>query len=138
MVQKIDWDDKYLLNIPEIDAQHKKLIAVSQDFYDVLTGDPEKYKLNMTKVLQALADYTVYHFSSEEAFLEKFGYPALSSHKVAHDNFISEINSQIKKLENASQDAGGRFYEYVVSWIFTHIAKADQIWANFVRPKLEA
>ncbi|MBO8450557.1 MAG: hemerythrin family protein [Spirochaetes bacterium] len=133
--KKIEWTDDYLLNIPEIDIQHKKLVALANELYDAVTGDPERYKLNMSKILKGLGDYTVYHFSSEEAFLKKYDYPALATHKLAHDNFITELNSQVKKLSVNSIEDGGRFYEYVVSWVLTHIAKADRLWADFVHRK---
>lgn len=136
-MKKIEWNDEYLIQIPEIDIQHKKLLAVSKEFYDILTGTQENYKTNMSKILVSLTDYTKYHFSSEEDFLKKYNYPGISAHKAAHDNFIMELNAQVRRLSNSSIEEGKRFYEYIVSWILTHIAKADKIWANFIRPKLE-
>ena len=31
MVEKIEWSDSYLLGIPEIDNQHKKLIQIANE-----------------------------------------------------------------------------------------------------------
>lgn len=137
MVSKVEWNDSYLLGIPEIDLQHKKLIAVANDLYDAASGSEEKYKLNMAKVLKNLTDYTVYHFSAEEAFMRQYGYGGADMHKVAHDSFISEVNNQIKKLSSGTREDGLRFYSYIANWVLTHIAKADRVWAAFVKPKLE-
>ena len=76
MAEKIEWNDEYLLGIQEIDNQHKKLVAIANELYDITTGNSEVYKLEMSKVLKKLTDYTVYHFSSEEEFMKKKGYYA--------------------------------------------------------------
>ena len=93
---RIEWNDEYLLGITEIDNQHKKLLSLANELYNIASGDGEKYKLQMSIVLKKLTDYTVYHFSSEEAFMQKHGYSGTSAHKMAHDSFISEVNNQKK------------------------------------------
>lgn len=135
MADKIEWDDSYLLGITEIDNQHKKLVEIANELYETASGSPEAYKLNMSRVLKKLTDYTVYHFTNEEEFQRKYGYAGVDIHKNAHDNFIKEVNFQIKQLSDNRED-GMRFYSYMVNWILNHIAKADRVWANFVKPKL--
>ena len=132
---RIEWNDEYLLGITEIDNQHKKLLSLANELYDIASGDGEKYKLQMSIVLKKLTDYTLYHFSSEEAFMQKHGYSGTSAHKMAHDSFISEVNNQIKLLSVENKDAGVKFYNFVANWVLTHIAKADKIWANYVKSK---
>ena len=60
MSEKIEWNDSYLLGIPEIDNQHKKLLELANDLHEAAAGSEENYKLNMSKVLKKLTDYTVY------------------------------------------------------------------------------
>ena len=133
MVEKIEWNDEYLLGILEIDNQHKKLVAIANELYDTITSNSEDYKLEMSKVLKKLTDYTVYHFSSEEDFMRRHGYAGVDLHKTAHDGFINEVNNQIKQLSDNSQASGAKFYTFVLQWVLTHIARADQIWAKFVK-----
>lgn len=136
MAVKFEWNEKYELGIQEIDLQHKKLIGISNELYDVATKDDVNLKLTMSKILKNLTDYTVYHFTSEEDFMKKYGYEGVPMHKIAHDNFVSEVTQQIKKLDSGSKEAVLLFYDYIANWILTHIAKADKIWANFVKEKL--
>lgn len=133
-MDKIEWSDTYLLGIPEIDNQHKKLLAVANDLYDTAAGPADEYKLKMSKVLRSLTDYTVYHFSEEEKFMAKYGYPSAAVHKTAHDSFVNEVNHQIAKLDSGSQADALAFYSFVANWVLTHIARADRIWAAFVKP----
>lgn len=137
MIPKIGWQESYNLNIEEIDVQHKKLLAIANELYDLIQGDTELYKNNVSKALKKLTDYTIYHFSSEETFMRKYGYPQSDLHKMQHDQFIQEVNSQIKKLANPSQNDGLRLYSYLVKWVINHIAKSDKVWANFVTSKLQ-
>ena len=41
MTEKVDWNDSYLLGIAEIDNQHKKLLAIANELYEITTGSPE-------------------------------------------------------------------------------------------------
>ena len=136
MADKIEWNDEYLLGIQEIDNQHKKLVAIANELYDITTGNSEVYKLQMSKVLKKLTDYTVYHFSSEEEFMKKKGYSGVDLHKTAHDGFINEVNNQIKLLSDEKVETGAKFYTFVLNWVLTHIAKADKIWAKFVKDNM--
>jgi hemerythrin len=38
-------------------------------------------------------------------------------------------------LSVENKDAGVKFYNFVANWVLTHIAKADKIWANYVKSK---
>ena len=69
--------------------------------------------------------------------MRKYGYPQSDFHKMQHDQFIREVNSQIKKLANPSQDDGLQLYSYLLKWIVNHIAKSDKVWADFVTSKLQ-
>ena len=136
MAVKFEWNEIYELGIPEIDLQHKKIISISNELYDVATKGDVNLKITMSKILKNLTDYTVYHFTSEEEFMKKYGYQGAPMHKIAHDNFVAEVTQQIKNLSEGSQEDVLIFYDYIANWILAHIAKADKIWATFVKEKM--
>ena len=136
IMDRIEWNDSYLLEIPEIDKQHKKLLKIANDLYEVLSNEADTYKVEMSKVLKGLTDYTVYHFSFEEKFMRKYGYVGADAHKLAHDGFIAEVNRQVQSLALDNRNSGLAFYKFLVNLILFHIAKADHVLADFVRPKL--
>ncbi|MCH5295040.1 MAG: hemerythrin family protein [Treponema sp.] len=133
MIEKVNWNDSYLLGISEIDNQHKKLLMIANELYEIATGSPDEYKIKMSSALKKLTDYTVYHFSSEESYMRKCGYGGADAHKAAHDNFVKEVNYQIQHLSADNIEDGISFYSYVASWVLNHIAKADKIWAAAVK-----
>ena len=134
-IKKIEWSDSYLIGVQEIDLQHKKLISIANELYDVVAGEEENYKEKMPKILKKLTDYTEYHFNAEEQLQKRIGYSGLDAHKMAHSMFIGEVNNQIRhlSLENKANVLG--FYTYMVNWILTHVAKADKVWAKFMTEK---
>lgn len=136
-MEKLSWNDSYLLGIPEIDLQHKKLLSLADDMYEIVNGDEDSLKVNLSKVLKSLTDYTVYHFTSEEEFMRKYGYPSADMHKSMHDNFIAEVTKQIKSLNTATKAEAERLYKFLASWVLNHIAKSDKVWAEYVKPNLK-
>ncbi len=136
MSQKLEWKDSYSIAIDEIDAQHKKLLAIANELYDLSTGNADNYKNEVSKALKKLTDYTEYHFSYEESFQRKYDYPRTDFHKVQHDQFIQQVNSQIRKLSSPLQADGLAFYDFLVTWVLSHIAKSDKVWADFVIDKI--
>lgn len=136
-MEKLSWNDSYLLGITEIDLQHKKLLSLADDMYEIVNGDEDSLKVNLSKVLKSLTDYTVYHFTSEEEFMRKYGYPSADMHKSMHDNFIAEVTKQIKSLNTATKAEAERLYSFLASWVLNHIAKSDKVWAEYVKPNLK-
>ena len=67
--------------------------------------------------------------------MAKYGYPATSTHKVAHDAFVREVEIQVRKLDGGTQDDALKFYFFIVNWVLMHIACADRIWGKgrFIR-----
>ena len=135
MPDKLVWKKEYEVGVSVIDEQHKKLVELAGSLYDAVTGDAEAYKRDLAKILKGLGDYTVYHFSTEEKLMKKYGYLGSETHKLAHRNFVAELNNQVKKLARNSIDDGIQFYEFVGQWLLTHIAKSDKLLADFLVKK---
>jgi hemerythrin-like metal-binding domain len=135
-MQKIEWNDSYLLGIPEIDKQHKKLLSVANDLFDAVSDPDGTYTLKMAKILKSLTDYTVYHFGEEEKLMARYGWQSVLLHKKEHDSFIAEVNAQIRGLNGADRADALSFYGFVAGWVMTHIAEKDREWAAFVKPQL--
>lgn len=137
-IEKLEWKKEYEVGVPAIDTQHKKLVELAGDLYDALMGDPEQYKKNLATLLKALGDYTIYHFSTEEKFMKQYAYSGAEIHKMAHRSFVTELNNQVQKLARNSVADGIQFYEYIGSWLLTHIAKSDKMLADFIIKKESA
>ncbi len=132
MTNLFTWDDSLATGFPDVDLQHKKLIAIINDVHGAMQASQGEYAIRMAKDLKRLTDYTVYHFSEEESFMRKHDYPDFEKHRREHETFIEQVNAQIKTLSQVNPDDGYRFYRFLGTWLLNHIAKSDRDWAMFI------
>ncbi|MGM0632688.1 MAG: bacteriohemerythrin [Pseudomonadota bacterium] len=90
--QIFPWNENFATGIPSIDEQHYKLVEIlnrlARQFADgVFSGE------ELNKIVDELADYAHYHFSSEEEIWHRHfeGHPMLVQHEKAHHDFFERI-----------------------------------------------
>ncbi|MFC2104815.1 hemerythrin domain-containing protein, partial [Bacteroidota bacterium] len=69
----IKWSDDYSVGINEIDNQHKGLVIIINELFNLISEGKSKNKLE--EIFNHLTDYTKKHFTAEEKMMEKFAYP---------------------------------------------------------------
>ena len=79
-MDRIVWDNSFSVGIEEIDEQHKKWISIINDLHDALMSGKNLGSIT-GKSLKAMEEYAHFHFSFEEEYLQKAGYPYLENHK---------------------------------------------------------
>jgi hemerythrin-like metal-binding protein len=68
--QKIDWDEKFSVNVKELDIQHQRLISYINELIDALRVNSD---LGRIKELKAkLVASETEHFATEEKYFIKF------------------------------------------------------------------
>ncbi len=128
---KIEWTDDLSTGIPEMDEQHKRLIALLDGFYTAVErGEREE---GIRTLFEGVDQYTVFHFSAEEAFMEQIGYPDLASHRETHTMFRREYLSAMERHEAGDRKAVRDLVAFLFSWLYTHIQKTDKRYGLFFR-----
>ena len=86
---------EYLMDIPEIDEQHKlffelldKIGDTTDDLYKPLSDDEVD---NVIDVLNELRNYALLHFRTEESYMREIDYPGLPKQKNEHNRFITDV-----------------------------------------------
>ncbi len=130
-MERIEWDDTYLLGVAVIDEQHKRLVQLINSFDDIVTAGEAVYKNKRDTVIKEIIDYTLYHFSEEETLFDSFNYQTADFHKSQHKAFINEVSRYSDKLQDSTVIEGAKFYSYLLTWLFSHIGKSDKAWATF-------
>ena len=126
-ITRFPWSDKLVLNVEEMDNQHKVLVEKMDHFFHCLDNEP----LHETqKAFKALADATVFHFREEEKFLASINYPNLASHKKIHQDLVNTVLKHGEELDH------GKINKYAVSdflknWLSVHIMGQDQHYSRF-------
>jgi hemerythrin len=130
-----EWKESFELGIQSIDNQHKKLLEIGNVINDLLINhdDSDDNYDEIYEVLEALKNYTIYHFENEEALFLKYNYPEYELHKKEHDAFIAYIQSV--NLQNVDEDQKQFLKELlskVVQWVFKHIITTDFLYKDYL------
>lgn len=127
-MSQIDWNDSLVIDLPTIDAQHQKLIALSNSLLQAMINGMGH------EVLETLFDelraYTVYHFKDEEAFMEKIGYPGLADQQAAHRELTRRVDGFRVKLLNGDVTPTEAL-DFINNWIVSHLQNMDAKMAEF-------
>ena len=127
----IRWKEEYRIGVEVIDQQHEKLFEIAGRAFDLLKNTflTDKYD-RMVEILEELKAYTVFHFETEEKYLEEIGYRKLFSHKIEHREFIEKVKGiDLKELDEDQEGHMLSILEFVVDWIDHHILEKDQLFA---------
>ena len=119
----VEWHDGLNLGIREIDDQHKELIAIiNQVLKAFKDGENEK---SIDLLLKQLREYTIYHFSSEEKYMEEIDFPDFNGHRQLH----LRLKERVKTLQSArfhKEDIGIDEIKSLLSkWLIHHILHED-------------
>ncbi|HHX94493.1 MAG TPA: hemerythrin family protein [Clostridia bacterium] len=125
----VAWKEEYRIGIEKIDQQHRKLFEIAGRAYDILK-DPfslDKYD-QIVEIIEELKDYTIYHFNSEEEYMQSIGYKRFFSHKVQHEEFIDKIRSvDLTKIDYDQDKYLVDLLDFVLGWIDGHILGTDKL-----------
>lgn len=127
MKEYIPWSNVYSVQIPSIDAQHKKLIDLINLLHHQLMENPNDKQI-IGEAIQELFDYAQEHFSYEESLLKEHDYPDYFKHKSEHRAFK-------KKIKSYSKDSELELHEllfFLQSWLITHIKGVDSKYSAFL------
>ena len=127
----VTWDDVYLVGLPAIDEQHKKLVVMIGDLFQLCQEGNTSTKLSIVRAFNGVSEYTQEHFRAEEELLAKHNYPELPEHKKEHAAFITEVWTQFEQY-NKDAAAPIGLPRFLKKWLLNHIAVKDKRYAAFI------
>jgi hemerythrin len=128
----VSWDDRFSIEIPLIDRQHKQLVAMTNQLFEACQGGGEPAKEQFKKTVREAVDYVKYHFSTEEQIMEKLLYSGFAAHKKEHTDFSQEVLSNVQAFEEGKKFVPNQFVRFLRDWILSHIAMTDSKLGEFL------
>lgn len=124
----IRWKEEYRLGVELIDEQHRKLFEIADRAYQILKDEFTIDKFDQViAILEELKEYAVYHFKTEEEYMQKIGYRKFLSHKVVHDDFIKKVQeTDLNKVDENPDKYLLEVLDFIVKWIDGHILGLDK------------
>jgi hemerythrin len=90
----------------------------------------KKGKEVLADILDQLAAYTVYHFSTEEKYMEQCNYSGLLLHKKEHDSFVGKVDSLIKDYQANKLGITIDLMNFLRDWVSHHIQVTDKKYSE--------
>ncbi len=128
-----EWSDDYALGIDEIDAQHKMFFEATHRLYDSILNCEGEHAVE--DAMMFLKNYASKHFSAEESYMQKHGYPRLDYHKKLHIEYLDTLESLLDefKVMGPSQDLADRVLDAAQDWLIDHIIDEDSQFAKYTK-----
>lgn len=126
----INWKEAYEIGIEIIDHQHKNLIEYLNELHYAQTNGTGQYLV--IEILQKLADYTHYHFQTEEKLFEQYIYLKADDHLTEHKYFVEQIEVFQRELKNNNLLLSLKTIDFLKDWTINHILGTDQEFGDFV------
>lgn len=127
----INWSPDFSVGVGSIDTDHKVLIHLINELDDAIRrGEP---KGTVSRVLDALLDYTDYHFTREEALMAACGYPEIGPHKRTHAMLRAQVHDIRDRYRRNPESIHAReVLAFLKNWLSAHIIGRDKRYAPFM------
>ncbi|MGL1861703.1 MAG: hemerythrin family protein [Pseudodesulfovibrio sp.] len=133
----VGFTEEYVMDIPEIDDQHKaffdlldKINDVAPDLYKPLSDEEVD---DIVDVINELRDYALFHFRTEEAYMQEINYPELAKQKKEHNRFITDVIRMEAELMNGSSMPAIKVRNFMHDWYRGHIMSEDKPFGEFYK-----
>ena len=129
----IIWTDDFSVGVAQFDSDHRKLIEYINTLHiGMISGHGLS---EMSEILDALVDYTRFHFKREADLMEKFFYPDYESHKSEHELFIEKVNDFISLYKKGKKAFTLELMSFLRDWLTNHIKGTDMKYRDFFLAK---
>ena len=130
----IEWKPEFSVGVVALDDQHKELFKLLDD----LTGALDKHvAADIDFALTKLHVYVLFHFSSEEHLLAKYGYANFEEHVGEHLKFKSKVEEFKRQYTESRPELAVRIRDYLYEWIGEHILQVDKQYAAFLASRVK-
>ncbi len=124
-MKTFEWTPLFETGLAEVDQQHQRLVQlVNQLSQDVDSAS----EAHIDQALQALAEYTVYHFQCEERIMGEAGVAAAHAehHRQTHQRFIGQVGEWLQRRKNGEAISLRQLLDFLANWLVFHILGDDQ------------
>lgn len=126
----MEWCDDFSVQVPEIDAQHKKLVDMINDLGSAMAMG--KGTDVMQGIMGRLGNYVVEHFAFEEDLIRQAGYPDLENHIKVHQGVVAKFTALAEKVNAGLPTASSETLAFLQDWLINHIQKVDKKYTSCV------
>jgi hemerythrin len=118
------WDEQLDVGVGAMNDEHKELISLMNRLHERNLAGASKTEL--LKAIKDLAQFTVKHFTDEEAFMESIQFPGLETHRLIHKDLLQKFTKQAADFEHGSaMKVPESMFTFLRVWLSAHIRGID-------------
>jgi len=119
------WNSVFETGLEEIDRQHRHLVELLNELSRNIDGASTE---NIDRTLHELAEYTVYHFASEERFMDAnhLAPEYCTRHRHTHAKFVAQVQEWLSTRAHHDALQPRQLLEYLANWLIFHILGDDR------------
>ncbi len=127
------WNDKLVLGVDKMDDEHRELVSRINALVAVLDDPIARSESDrLLSAFNSLAEYTIHHFSDEEAYLAQIGYPQAGPHHKIHEKLLAQVAKYGEDLK-AGRLNDEKLISFLKNWLISHIMGVDMQYAAHAR-----
>jgi hemerythrin-like metal-binding protein len=118
------WKDEYLTQVEEIDTQHQRLIDLINGIYDLMRsgrGDEA-----IAEAMGEVVDFTRFHFSTEEKFMESTEYAGREGHVGEHERLLDQVVDLRRSVQDGRTVVSMNEMYFLKDWLLSHFQGPDR------------
>lgn len=133
----IQWTQNMSVGIKSIDSDHKILVGMVNRLDEAIKSG--RGRESVSSILDALLDYTTYHFGREEALMQACSYPDLEAHRHTHKVLRTQVaHIRDRYLSNPDTIQDREVLAFLKNWLTSHIMGRDKLYAPFMTSRRDA
>ncbi len=127
----LQWTEDMSVGNPSLDRDHQVLVGMINQLDEAIKAG--RGRETVSSILDALLDYTTYHFGREEALMQACGYPDLEAHCHTH----KVLRTQVAHIRDRHRGNPDTIYDrevlaFLKNWLISHIMGRDKLYAPFM------
>ncbi|MDR0495307.1 MAG: bacteriohemerythrin [Treponema sp.] len=133
----IPWTHALVIGIELIDNQHKQLIMLTNELYRACLRGGTTLEAVFKETMSRMVEYVRFHFTTEQAMLQRVHYPDYAEHKKEHDSLIKTVLETTKDYSDGKKFVPNNFVRFLKDWIVSHIGYNDKIYAAYIMDQMK-
>lgn len=135
----IKWSRRMSVGVPELDDDHKGLLAVINELAAHASGEADEELVRRS--LNWLLRYAQTHFAREQAVMTSCKFPMLADHIDEHRDFVERMRAAIATFDTdpaqGAVEIRDSLVTYLEQWWQGHILSEDMKYRPFAEKNLQ-
>ena len=127
------WNESYSVGVRELDEQHKSLIRMINEMHYAMNKDRGQEAIS--SIVAQMFDYMELHFTTEEGYMQQFGYLGLPAHRREHEEFRAKASDLRERVDAGEFVLSFEIVQFLSDWLQNHIMVTDMKYTSLFAEK---